>query len=167
MRALKILFLLLIFTMATPAYAHQPVFLLDTDTSAANGPLLVDGTVSFAVRISFTKSGQTRAFRAGFQQGDQLSLQYLIVDKKPENVLKSSQLPTVTIISPTGQKVALQITERTKFYEPFGRTNYFYLSRYNGAAEAGIYSIVITSRVKSSITIAIGEREVQGQVERK
>ncbi|MCX6430166.1 MAG: hypothetical protein NTX12_04215 [Actinobacteria bacterium] len=167
MRALKIFFLLLIFTMVTPAYAHQPVFLLDTDTRAANGPLLVDGTVSFAVRISFSKSGQARAFRAGFQQGDQLSLQYLIVDKKPESVLRSSQLPVVTIVSPSGQKITLKITERTKFYEPFGRTNYLYLSRYNGAAEAGIYSIVITSRAKSSITIAIGEREVQGQVERK
>ena len=32
------------------AVAHQPVVLLNTDTTAAKGPLLVDGTVSFAVR---------------------------------------------------------------------------------------------------------------------
>jgi len=31
------------------AAAHQPVFLLPSDTSAVKGPLLVDGTVSFAI----------------------------------------------------------------------------------------------------------------------
>jgi hypothetical protein len=37
------------------AVAHQPVVLLNSDTTAAKGPLLVDGTVSFAVRASFAK----------------------------------------------------------------------------------------------------------------
>jgi len=35
------------------AVAHQPVVLLNTDTTAAKGPLLVDGTVSFAIRAAF------------------------------------------------------------------------------------------------------------------
>jgi hypothetical protein len=39
------------------AAAHQPVVLLNSDTTAAKGPLLVDGTVSFAVRAAFTKAG--------------------------------------------------------------------------------------------------------------
>ena len=47
-----------------PAAAHQPVALLDTDTTPSAGPLLVDGTVSFAIRASFNKSGQKKAFRA-------------------------------------------------------------------------------------------------------
>ena len=59
----------------TPALAHQPVVLLDTDTTAAKGPLLVDGTVSFAIRASFTKSGQKKAYRAQFQEGDALEVQ--------------------------------------------------------------------------------------------
>ena len=50
-----------------PANAHQPVVLLNSDTSAAKGPLLVDGTISFAVRASFMKSGEKKAFRAGFK----------------------------------------------------------------------------------------------------
>jgi hypothetical protein len=54
------------------ARAHQPVELLNSDTTAAKGPLLVDGTVSFAIRAAFTKSGQTKAFRAQFKSGDQL-----------------------------------------------------------------------------------------------
>ena len=33
---------------AGAATAHQPVFLLPTDTTPNAGPLLVDGTVSFA-----------------------------------------------------------------------------------------------------------------------
>jgi hypothetical protein len=39
-----------------PASAHQPVVLLDSDTTPAAGPLLVDGTVSFAIRAAFNKS---------------------------------------------------------------------------------------------------------------
>ena len=49
------------------AVAHQPVALLNSDTTAAKGPLLVDGTVSFAVRAAFSKAGEKKAFRAQFQ----------------------------------------------------------------------------------------------------
>jgi hypothetical protein len=148
----------------SPASAHQPVVLLDTDTTAENGPLLVDGTISFAIRASFTKSGQKKAFRAALKEGDQLDVQYLIVDKKPENTLKNTLLPQLVITSPTGKKTTIKFTERTKFYEPWGRVNYLYLARISTPAEAGIYSFVATSRAKSAITIAVGEKEVTGEV---
>jgi len=150
--------------LAAPASAHQPVVLLDTDTTPAAGPLLVDGTISFAIRASFTKAGQKKAFRAALKSGDQLAVQYLIVDQRPENRLKQSQLPQLVITSPSGKKTTLTFTERTKFYEPFGRTNYLYLSRITAPAEAGIYSFVATARARASITIAVGDREVQGEV---
>jgi hypothetical protein len=149
-----------------PASAHQPVPLLDTDTTAEQGPLLVDGTVSFAVRASFSKSGQKRAFRAGLKEGDQLAVQYLIVDKKPENALKNSQLPQLVITSPTGKKITIKINERSPFYEPYGGTNYFYLARYSAPAQAGIYQFLITSRAKAGITVAVGEKEIRGEVAR-
>jgi hypothetical protein len=149
-----------------PANAHQPVVLLNSDTSAAKGPLLVDGTISFAVRASFMKSGEKKAFRAGFKEGDQLSVQLLILDKKPENKLKSSQLPTVVITDPMGASTTLKISERTKFFEPYSATNYLYLARYSSVAKAGTYSFVVTSRAKSGVTIAVGDREVQGEVSR-
>jgi len=151
---------------SSAAFAHQPVVLLDTDTTAAKGPLLVDGTVSFAIRASFTKSGQKKAFRAQFQEGDALEVQLLIVDKKPENALKSSQLPSVVITGPDGFKVTMKINERTKFYEPYGGTNYLYLARYSGVAKAGIYNFVITSKAKAAITVAVGEKEIFGEVVR-
>ena len=148
----------------SPASAHQPVALLDTDTTAEQGPLLVDGTVSFAVRASFTKSGQKRAFRAALKERDQLEVQYLIVDKKPESTLSTKKLPQLVITSPTGKKINIKLNERSKFYEPYGGTNYLYLGRYSAPAEAGIYSFVATARAKAAITIAVGDREVQGEV---
>ena len=146
------------------ARAHQPVELLNSDTTAAKGPLLVDGTVSFAIRASFTKSGQSKAFRAQFKSGDQLSVQYLIVDKKPENALRTSALPTMVITPPTGSPVTIKFNERTKFFEPYGRVNYLYLARYNSVAEAGIYNFTITSKSKASITVAVGEKEISGEI---
>ena len=148
----------------TPASAHQPVALLPTDTTAEQGPLLVDGTVSFAIRAAFAKSGQKRAFRAALKDGDQLQVQYLIVDKKPESTLSIKKLPRLVITSPTGKKITIKLNERTKFYEPYGGTNYLYLARYSAPAETGIYSFVATSRTKASITIAVGDREVEGEV---
>lgn len=162
----KILAFALFFSLLAPATAsaHQPVALEKGDSTAAKGPLLVDGTVSFAVRAAFARAGESRGFRLQLKANDQLSVQYLIVDKAPENRLKKSQLPAVVLRSPSGKSVTLKITERSKFYEPYSGTNYLYLSRYSAVAESGIYSVTITSRQKSSITVAVGDREVEGEV---
>ena len=154
----------ILITNSLPAIAHQPVILLNTDTTPAKGPLLLDGTVSFAVRATFTKSGEKRAFRAAFKEGDTLILQYLILDKKPENSLKVSQLPQVSLISPKGKVTLLKINERTNFYEPFSKSNYLFLSRYQATADSGIYGISITSKSRAMVTVAIGDREVTGEV---
>jgi hypothetical protein len=148
----------------TPASAHQPVVLLDSDTTPAAGPLLVDGTVSFAIRAAFNKSGQKKAFRAALLEGDQLDVQYLIVDKRPENKLKNSKLPQLVITSPSGKRTVMKFTERTEFYEPYGRTTYLYLGRLSEVGEAGVYSFVATARAKAEITIAVGEKEIPGEV---
>lgn len=162
----RIFLALLATSIAFPvaAAAHQPVSLLATDISPDKGPLLVDGTVSFAIRASFNKANEVRAFRAQLAAGDRLAIQYLIVDRKPENKLKNSQLPVVTITSPTGKKMTLKINERAPFFEPYSSTNYLYLSRYSAEAEAGIYAISIKSKAKSAVTVAIGEKEIQGEV---
>ena len=154
----------LLIVAIAPANAHQPVVLLNSDTTAASGPLLVDGTISFAVRASFSKAGQKKAFRAGFKSGDTVVVQLLIVDKRPENRLKNSQIPTLTITSPSGKATTLRVTERTKFFEPYSSTDYLYLSRYTAPAEAGIYNFVVTSRSKAAVTIAVGDKEIPGEV---
>ena len=166
MKKLLAIIIALAFVGSGVAVAHQPVVLLNSDTTAAKGPLLVDGTVSFAIRASFNKAGEKKAFRAQFQEGDALEVQYLIVDKKPENTLKTNQLPSVVITGPGGFRLTMKINERTKFYEPYGRTNYLYLARNSEVAKAGIYSFVITARAKSAITVAVGEKEIAGEVVR-
>ena len=164
MKRAIIALLVLTFLGSASAHAHQPVELLSTDTTAAKGPLLLDGTVSFAVRASFTKAGEKKAFRADLKAGDSLAVQYLIVDKKPESALKNTLLPQLVVTSPSGKSLTIKFTERTKFYEHYGKTNYLYLSRYSAAAEAGTYSFTLTARAKASVTIAVGEREVPGEV---
>ena len=166
MKKLLALVLAFLFVGSGVAVAHQPVVLLNSDTTAAKGPLLVDGTVSFAVRASFAKAGEKKAFRAQFKEGDSLEIQYLIIDKKPENSLRMAQLPTLVVTGPGGFKLTLKLNERTKFFEPFSQTNYLYLGRYSGTAKAGIYSFVITGRGKSAITLGVGDREVPGEVVR-
>jgi hypothetical protein len=126
--------------------------------------LLADGTVSFAIRAAFKKAGQKKAFRAALEDGDQLDVQYLIVDKRPENRLKNSRLPQLVITSPSGKKTVMKFTERTEFYEPYGRTTYLYLGRLSEVGEAGVYSFVATARAKAEITIAVGTKEIPGEV---
>ncbi len=165
----KFLALVIAFVMmgSGVAVAHQPVVLLNSDTTAAKGPLLVDGTVSFAIRAAFTKSGQKKAFRAQFQEGDQISVQYLIVDAKPENALRMSSLPTLVMTGPKGTKpITMKLNERTEYFEKYGQTTYLYLGRYSGTAIAGVYNFVITSRGKSAITVAVGDKEIPGEVVR-
>jgi hypothetical protein len=149
---------------AGSANAHQPVFLLPTDTTPNAGPLLVDGTVSFAIRASFTKSGQKQAFRAALKEGDSLEIQYLIIDKKPESTMRSTLLPQLVVTSPSGKKLTMKFTERTKYLEKYSRTTYLYLGRYSAPAEAGIYQFVATSRARAAITIAVGDKEIPGEV---
>lgn len=164
MRRLIFLIALMVPLSVLPAHAHQPVMLLGSDSTAARGPLLEDGTVSFAINASFAKAGERKGFRANFKAGDNLEVQYLIIDRRPENKLKNNQLPTLVITSPTGKRTTLSFTERTKFFEPYGNTNYLYLSRLSATAEAGTYSFLMTARTKSVITVAVGDREVPGNV---
>ena len=108
MKKLLAMVIALVFVGSGVAVAHQPVVLLNSDTTAAKGPLLVDGTVSFAVRASFAKAGEKKAFRAQFQEGDALEVQFLIMDKKPENALKMSQLPTLVVTGPGGFRMTMK-----------------------------------------------------------
>ena len=146
------------------ATAHQPVELGSKNTRSEQGPILVDGTISFALRANFTKANQERGFRASLKQGELLNFEYLIIDKAPENKMALNKLPTVTITAPDGAKSIVKFTERTKFYEPYGRTNYLYLARFSNTALEGIYNFSIKSKAKASITVSTGSRETFGQV---
>jgi len=144
--------------------AHQPVILTATHSAPDKGPILVDGTVSFALRANFTKPNQQQGFRASLKADELLNFEYLIIDKAPENRMALSKLPVVTITAPDGTSSIVKFTERTKFYEPYGRTNYLYLARFSSTAIEGIYSFAIRSKAKSSITLSTGSKEIYGEV---
>jgi len=163
MRSLIFLFIILL-TPLTAATAHQPVTITSSNTSPKAGPILVDGTISFALRVSFTKANQERGFRASLKEGDLLNFEYLIIDKAPENKLAVSKLPVVSITSPDGKKRVVKFTERSKFYEPYGRTNYLFLSRFSETAIEGIYEFSIKSKGKADITVSTGSKEIRGEI---
>lgn len=154
----------LIVGVNAPASAHFPVNLTASHNTVSKSPILIDGTISFAVYADFTAPRQQRHVRFALQSGDQLNVEYLIVDKAPTNKLKKSQLPSVIVTTPSGKKIALPIKERTAFYEPYGKKNYFYLSRISQQGEAGIYSITAQSKARSSVVIAIGRTETRGEI---
>jgi hypothetical protein len=146
-----------------PALAHYPVNLKSSHNTLSKSPILLDGTISFAVYADFNKAKDKRSVRFALKEGDDLNVEYLIVDAAPTNRLKSAQLPSIAITTPSGKKIAMKINERSPFYEPYGKKNYFFLSRISQSAEAGIYSITATAKTKSSAVIAIGRTEIRGE----
>ena len=148
---------------AGPALAHYPVNLKSSHNTVSNSPILLDGTISFAIYANFAKAKEKRSVRFALKSGDQLNVEYLILDASPTSKLKTSQLPSIEITTPSGKKIAMKIKERSAFYEPYGKKNYFFLARISQSGEAGIYSITATAKTKSSAVIAIGKTEIKGE----
>ncbi|MFM8774570.1 MAG: hypothetical protein ACKOFP_12215 [Actinomycetota bacterium] len=148
-----------------PAHAHQPVPLTSADRTPSQGPLLVDGTVSFAVYAT-VREGATRGFRVGMRDGQRLDIQLLVNDRPPANKLSNAQLPLVTIIDPAGRRTSLVIDERTAFFEPSSQNAYLDLARSSTPARSGTYQVIITGRDRSKVpaVIGVGYREVPGAV---
>ena len=150
---------------ATSAHAHQPVQLTSADRTPSAGPLLVDGTVSFAVYAN-VREGAQRGFRVGMKAGQRLDIQLLVPDRPPANRLGAANLPQVTVVDPAGRRTTLVINERTPFYEPYSGTSYLYLARWSQYARAGKYEVIITGRDRARVpaVIGVGYREVPGEV---
>ena len=162
-KVISLVALAFLFSASAPAHAHFPVSLNSSHKTVSKSPILIDGTISFAVYADFTKAKEQRHVRFALKSGDELNVEYLIVDAAPTNKLKKSQLPSVIVTSPSGKKISLPIKERTPFFEPYGQKNYFYLARLSQKGEAGIYSLSATSRARSSIVLAIGRTETRGE----
>ena len=72
---------------AGTAFAHDPIILTDTQTSPDAGPLLPDGTISFALYGTLNSAGDTRGLRVHFDSGDSVDITLSIPDRSPENEL--------------------------------------------------------------------------------
>jgi hypothetical protein len=149
----------------SPVEAHQPVRLTAANPTPDRGPLLVDGTVSFAVYAT-VQGKDTRGFRFGLRAGQKLEAQFLIVDKAPSSTLTAGALPEVVISDPRGKRTILAPKERTPFVESFTGTKYFYLARLSTAGVGGTYQVLVRSRSAQPVetVVAVGYREVAGRV---
>jgi len=138
---------------------------------SAASPIIIDGTISFAVYADFSsadlkdrKKQAVRHVRFLHRAGESLAVEYLIPDTTQMRKMRKSQLPKVTITSPSGKVEQLVINERTKFSKPYLPQDYFYLSRISRSAEPGIYTETITAGRAASALVAIGYKEVPGEV---
>ncbi len=147
---------------ASVSHAHDPLFLLPDQEAPTQGPLLPDGTISFALYGEFLTEGETRGFQANFEDGDPFQLELLIPALNPEQSLQQDQLPFLRLTTPDGSEQTLYPSIRTRFDEPFTNTSYFTLIQERGTAEDGVYDIVIVSRAPARFTTAIGIKEQFG-----
>ena len=147
---------------ASVSHAHDPLFLLPDQETPSQGPLLPDGTISFALYGEFLAEGETRGFQANFNDGDVFQLELLIPALDPEQSLQQDQLPFLRLTIPDGSEQTLYPSIRTRFDEPFTNTSYFTLIQERGTAQGGVYDVMIVSRAPARFTTAIGIKEQFG-----
>ena len=147
---------------ASAARAHDPIILTPDQATPANGPLILDGTISFALYGALESPKDTRGFRVNFKEGDPLYFSILIPDLAPENQLDDASLPFLEITDPSGTKTKLSVSEKIPFAEPFTGTNYVRLTEFNSVATAGTYSVVVTGNSPSRFTVSFGQIEMFG-----
>ena len=147
---------------ASAAKAHDPIILTTDQATPANGPLILDGTISFALYGALDLPQDTRGFRVKFNEGDPVYISMLIPDLAPENQLDDASLPYLEVVDPSGAKTKLVTTERVTFAEPYTGTNYVRLIEQNTSAIGGIYSITITGDSPARFTVSVGQKEMFG-----
>ena len=92
---------------AGAASAHDPLFLTSDQTTPESGPLLPDGTISFAIYGDLAGDGDTRGLQVVFDEGDRLLVEVLIPALSPEADLADDQLPVATVVAPDGSETTL------------------------------------------------------------
>lgn len=142
-----------------PVSAHQPVVLGKGDTTAASGPLLPDGTISWAV-YGTVAARRTQGFRVTFAKGDPMLVDLLIPANGTERSDTTSASPRVRITPPSGREVVLRPTQREAFTETFTLTSYVRLARYEAVAgESGTFRVTVDADAPMRWCVAIGTTE--------
>lgn len=148
------------------ASAHQPVFVTEADPDPTQGPLLEDGSLSFAVYGTLGAKGDTRGVRTRLRTGDPLVVDLLIPASAPEQDLSERRLPFVVLQLPDGTERRLLPDRRIRFDEPFSGTSYYRIVDLRETAPSdGIYRITVVARAPARFTLATGVTEgVRGVV---
>jgi hypothetical protein len=164
LRRLPFVLLAAVAAVAVPAAvsAHDPIILTAEQTSPAAGPLLLDGTVSFAVYGTLLMPNDHRGFRARFRAGDTLTLTLLIPDLEPERSLVPEQWPALIVTAPGGQPRIVLPGAVSRFTESFTGTKYVQYLSLTEPAVAGDYGFVVQGPTPARFTVAIGVTEKFG-----
>ncbi|MFM7686123.1 MAG: hypothetical protein ACKPDI_09395 [Actinomycetota bacterium] len=144
------------------ALAHDPVILEPAQATPADGPLLVDGTVSFALYGTVNGAGDTRGFRVRYAAGQTFNLSALVPNLQPEQGLPVDQYPQIAVVTPAGERIDLSPGEVSTFDEPFTKTSYRRYLEWSTTAEAGDYGVIITGVAPSRFTVSTGVKEQFG-----
>lgn len=147
---------------AGTAFAHDPIIITDQQTTPEAGPLLPDGTISFALYGVVDAPGATRGLRVQFAAGDTVNLTLLVPARDPEQSLADGDMPTLTMVRPDGSTETFTPTMRVRFDESFSGTSYVRLLEVGEPAQAGEYGLTVTSAVPARFTVAVGTIETFG-----
>ena len=147
---------------AGTAFAHDPIIITDQQTTPEAGPLLPDGTISFALYGVVDAPGATRGLRVQFAAGDTVNLTLLVPARDPEQSLADGDMPTLTMVRPDGSTETFTPTMRVRFDESFSGTSYVRLLEVGEPAQAGEYDLTVTSAVPARFTVAVGTIETFG-----
>lgn len=151
---------LLLVATAGPAFAHDPIFIGDEQTTPDTGPFMPDGAISWALYGQVLSEGDTRGFEFDLRDGEELYISLLIPNLSPELDLEDAALPTLELENPDGSTRLLTANERTVFDEQFSRTSYVTLLELREPAQAGRYRGTVTGVAPARFTVAIGETEI-------
>lgn len=141
------------------AFAHDPIIITDDQTTPEGGPLLPDGTISFALYGVIDAPGATRGLRVRFADSQTLNVTLLVPALDPEQALAEGDLPTLNVRRPDGSTAVLTASERVRFDEPFSGTSYLRLVEFVEPAHAGEYDLTVTAAAPSRFTVSVGTIE--------
>lgn len=154
--------LLLTLVLASPAGAHDPIF-VDERTLLADSPIIRDGTISFATYGVITEPEGVAHVRLDLADGDTLHVEVLVPDQPPENDLDDFSHLTVTVTAPDGSVEEIpggSIIDR--YDERFTGTAYLRVAELDAPAITGTYGLAITSTRPTRFTVATGRTEQFG-----
>jgi len=144
------------------AFAHDPIIFTEAQTTPGAGPLLPDGTVSFALYGTLMRSGDSRGATVRFAAGDTLIMSLLVPALEPERSLDAASLPTLTLRAPDGSTRVVPPGEAVTFDEPFTSTSYVRYIQLSEPAQAGEYGVTVTGVVPARFTLSVGTKEQFG-----
>lgn len=146
--------------LASPARAHDPIFITADQTTPDTGPYMPDGSISWALYGSVLFDGDTRGFEFDLREGEDLIVSLLIPNLSPELELADAELPVLDLELPDGNTMQIVPNMREIFDEPFSNTSYVTLAELSEPGLAGRYRGIITGGAAARFSVAIGINEI-------